>query len=407
MTPPRPETASFEPAIVAGPRYALTDLVRYFLKLGTLGFGGPVALVGYMHRDLVEGRRWISEADYKEGITLAQLAPGPLAAQLAIYLGYVHYRIIGATLAGVAFVIPSFLMVVALGWAYQHYGGLSWMQAVFYGVGSCVIGIIAHSAYHLTKKTVGKDRLLGSIFLASAACTATTETEYVALFLLAGGLAWLVKTPSKFRRGPTVAGGFLLPLAALAGMELSQETQTKLDIVLFFAKAGALVFGSGLAIVPFLYSGVVNEYHWLDNQQFLDAVAVAMITPGPVVITVGFIGYLVAGLSGATLAAAATFLPCYLFTIVPAPYFKKYGSRPGIVNFVDGVTAAAIGAICGAVLVLARRTILDDAWQPQWPKVLILLATLGLLLSGKKIPEPLIVLAAAAIGLVVFPYVGP
>ncbi len=407
MTPTRPETTTSEPTIVAGPCYALADLVRYFLKLGTLGFGGPVALVGYMHRDLVEGRRWISEADYKEGLTLAQLAPGPLAAQLAIYLGYVHYRIIGATLSGVAFVIPSFLMVVALGWAYQLYGGLSWMQAVFYGVGSCVIGIIAHSAYHLTKKTVGKDRLLGSICLASAVCTAMTETEYVALFLLAGGLAWLVKTPSKFRRGPAAVGSFLLPLASLVGMELSRETQTKLDIVLFFAKAGALVFGSGLAIVPFLYSGVVNEYHWLDNQQFLDAVAVAMITPGPVVITVGFIGYLVAGLSGATLAAAATFLPCYLFTIVPAPYFKKYGSRPGIVNFVDGVTAAAIGAICGAVLVLARRTILDDAWQPQLPKLMILLVTLGLLLSGKKIPEPLIVLAAAAIGLIIFPYVGP
>jgi chromate transporter len=384
----------------------LVQLVRYFLKLGALGFGGPVALVGYMHRDLVEGRKWISEADYKEGLTLAQLAPGPLAAQLAIYLGYVHYHTLGATLAGVAFVMPSFVMVVVLGWAYQLYGGLSWMQAVFYGVGSCVIGIITHSAYKLTRKTIGKDWLMSAICLASAACTATTETEYVALFLLAGLLVWVVKSPPRFRPRPKAAAGVIMPLAALWRFEMSGETQTLVHIVLFFTKAGAFVFGSGLAIVPFLYSGVVNDYHWLDNQQFLDAVAVAMITPGPVVITVGFIGYLVAGFSGASLAAVATFLPCYLFTILHAPYFKKYGSRPGIVSFVDGVTAAAIGAICGSVIVLGRRTILDDAWQPHLPKIVILVATLGLMVSGRKIPEPLIVLGAALVGLVIFPYVG-
>ena len=404
-TPACPDDTTAEPIEAAGPGYSLADLLRYFLKLGALGFGGPVALVGYMHRDLVESRRWISEADYKEGLALAQLAPGPLAAQLAIYLGYVHYRILGATAVGVAFVLPSFVMVVILGWAYAHYGGLAWMQAVFYGVGACVIGIIAHSAVKLTRKTIGADWLLGAVFLVSAVCTVVTETEYVAIFLLSGALVWLIRSPPRFGRGSKAAASLLLPLASLGGFELGSEAQTRLDIVLFFAKAGAFVFGSGLAIVPFLYSGVVNEYHWLDNTQFLDAVAVAMITPGPVVITVGFIGYLVDGLTGATLAATATFLPCYLFTIIPAPYFKKYGRRPGIVSFVDGVTAAAIGALAGAVLVLARRTMLDDHWQPQLPKVLILLATLGLLLSGKKIPEPLIVLAAALIGLVIFPYV--
>jgi chromate transporter len=406
LTTPPPSNADVANQ-TSGADYPLAQLVRYFLKLGTLGFGGPVALVGYMHRDLVEDRKWISEADYKEGLTLAQLAPGPLAAQLAIYLGFVHYRTLGATLAGVAFVVPSFLMVVALGWAYQLYGGLSWMQAVFYGVGSCVIGIMAHSAFKLTQKTIGKNWLLSAICLASAACTAITETEYVALFLLAGMVVWLVKNPPRFRARPKTAASVILPLVTVfSSLEMSERTQTLVQIVLFFAKAGAFVFGSGLAIVPFLYSGVVNEYHWLDNQQFLDAVAVAMITPGPVVITVAFIGYLVAGLSGASLAAVATFLPCYLFTILPAPYFKKYGSRPGIVSFVDGVTAAAIGAICGAVVVLGRRTILDDAWQPHLPKIVILAATLVLLASGKKIPEPLIVLGAALVGMVIFPYVG-
>src|SRR3981081_1406403 len=185
--------------------YSLSDLVKYFLKLGTLGFGGPVALVGYMHRDLVENRNWISEADYKEGLTLAQLMPGPLAAQLAIYLGYVHFGNLGATLAGIAFVLPSFVMVVALGAAYMAYGGLSWMQAVFYGVGAAVIGIIAISAYKLTAKSIGKDWLLWAIYLIAAGVTVVTESEIVWIFLVSGLLVWLVRAPPKglFGKGST------------------------------------------------------------------------------------------------------------------------------------------------------------------------------------------------------------
>ncbi len=356
-------------------KYTLWQLVRYALKLGYSGFGGPVALVGYMYRDLVEDRKWISETDYKEGLALAQLAPGPLAAQLAIYLGYVDYRILGATLVGIAFVLPSFLMVVAIGFAYQRYGGLPWMQAVFYGVGASVIGIIAFSAQKLAHKTIGKDWLLWLIFLAVGAITVITETEQIALFIGAGILVWLVKAPPKSRWNRLHT---FVPLPL---------------IFIFFAKAGAFVFGSGLAIVPFLYGGVVKEFHWLTERQFVDAVAVAMITPGPVVITVGFIGYLVAGLPGACVAALGTFLPCYLFTIIPAPYFKKYGKRPGIAAFVDGVTAAAVGAISGAVIVLGRRSIVD------LPTILLAVTTIGLLWKVKKLPEPLIVVGAALIGL--------
>jgi chromate transporter len=266
--------------------YALRQLVRYAAELGTWGFGGPVALVGYMHRDLIEDRKWISEAEYKEGLTLAQIMPGPLAAQLAIYLGFVHYGVVGATLVGLAFVLPSFLMVLALGWAYQQYGGLSWMQAVFYGVGPSVIGIIAISAYKLTRKTIGKDWLLWAVFLASAAMTVVTESEFVALFLAAGIVTWLARTPPAWLRTGRASSLFVgFPILAVLSDEQRADSETLWQIAVFFTKAGAFVFGSGLAIVPFLYSGVVKEYGWLDDQQFLDAVAVAMITPGPVVIT--------------------------------------------------------------------------------------------------------------------------
>jgi chromate transporter len=228
--------------------------------------------------------------------------PGPLAAQLAIYLGYVHYSVLGATLVGLAFVLPSFFMVVALGWAYTRYGGLPWMQAVFYGVGGSVIAIIAISALKLTQKSLGRDRLLWLIFLISAAATIITESEFVLLFLLAGLVTWLSKAPprSLFGGGNSTTAAWALPLAAGVWEGIPTADGQKLwQVFLFFTKAGAFVFGSGLAIVPFLYGGVVKEYGWLDDQEFMDAVAVAMITPGPVVITVGFIGFLVGGFQGA------------------------------------------------------------------------------------------------------------
>jgi chromate transporter len=376
------------------PPYSLWQLVRYMLALGTWGFGGPVALVGYMYRDLVERRRWISEGDYKEGIALAQLMPGPLAAQLAIYLGYVHYRIRGGTLVGLAFVLPSFAMVVAIGAVYTRYGEIGWMQAVFYGVGAAVIGIIAMSAYKLTTRNIGKDWLLWAIYLVSAAVTVITKSEIVWIFLGAGVLVWLARAPPK--RPTSAMHSFAAPLLAWLGLD-AVDWQRLGQLGAYFAYAGSFVFGSGLAIVPFLYGGVVQEYHWLTDRQFVDAVAVAMITPGPVVITTGFIGYLVAGFWGAVVAALGTFVPCYLFTILPAPYFKKHGKRPGIVAFVDGVTAAAIGAITGAVIVIGQRSITD------WLTAVVAIVTVGLLWRFKKLPEPLIVVAAAVIGLVVHP----
>ena len=377
--------------------YSLRQLTGYFLKLGTTGFGGPPALIGYMHRDLVQTRQWISEADYREGLALAQLAPGPLAAQLAIYLGYVHYQVLGATAVGLAFVLPSFLMVVATGWAYVRFGGLPWMQSIFYGVGAAVIAIIAIGTYKLTRKTIRPTDTVGWIlFGISALTTAVLETELVWLVLATGVVYWLVNAPP--HRLKTGRMGALAPGWELLGLSPPDSLLWKLAV--FFTKAGAFVFGSGLAIVPFLYGGVVKEYGWLSEQQFLDAVAVAMITPGPVVITVAFIGYLVAGWTGACVAALATFLPCYLLTILPAPYFKRYGGQPGIKAFVDGITMAAVGAIAGAVVVLARRQLIP-AGQPDWWAVgLALLAGL-LLWRFKKLPEPALIAGAAVVGVLV------
>ena len=341
-----------------------------------------------MHRDLVENKKWITEEDYKEGLALSQLAPGPLAAQLSIYLGFVHYRLLGATLAGLAFVLPSFLMVIGIGYAYVSYGGLPWMQGVFYGVGASVIGIIAVGSYKLTTKSLGKDRLLWLIFVVLAIITFVTEEEIIWIILLAGIAVWFAKAPPKwFNLGVSA----MTPTILLQLLPVADESRLW-QIAWFFTKAGAFVFGSGLAIVPFLYGGVVKEYGWLTEQQFLDAVAVAMITPGPVVIAVGFIGFLVAGLPGACVAALATFVPCYLFTVIPAPYFKKYGKHPAIKAFVDGVTAAAIGAIAGAVLVLGKRALTDI------PTILLALTTAGILIRFKKVHEPLVILAAALIG---------
>ena len=376
--------------------YSLKELVAYFLKLGTIGFGGPVALVGYMHKDLVENRQWISEEEYKQGLALAQLMPGPLAAQLAIYLGFVHHRIVGATLVGIAFVFPSFVMVVLLGMLYKLYGGLSWMQAVFYGVGAAVIGIIAISSYKLTTKSIGKFNLasfqqhwmLWLFCTAAAVVTYITQQEEVLLFIAAGLLYMFVKAPPKWFNNKT-ANSFVLLQIGFWNYEGSALTK----IAIFFAKAGAFVFGSGLAIVPFLHAGVVTENHWLTEAQFVDSVAVAMITPGPVVITVGFIGYLVAGFPGATVAALATFLPCYLLTVLPAPYFKKIAKNQSVKAFVDGITAAVIGALVGAVIVIASRSIRDI------PTALIAIGATLALTYFKKLKEPYIILIAAVIGL--------
>jgi chromate transporter len=372
----------------------LRDLLVYFLRLGATGFGGPVALVGYMQRDLVEERGWFAPEEFREGLALAQLAPGPLAAQLAMYLGWARGKAVGAALVGLAFVLPSFVMVVAIAVAYLRFGGMPWMQGAFYGIGAAVIAIVARSATRLTGLTLGHDRLLWTLFALAALVTAWTESEIVWVFLGAGAVA-LVARVGPLARSPRAALSVaLLPPGLWAGLSGHPASGALLwRIGTYFAEAGAFVFGSGLAIVPFLHAGVVQRFGWLDERQFLDAVAVAMITPGPVVITVGFIGYLVAGPAGAVVAALATFLPCYLFTVIPAPHFRRLSRNQALKAFVDGVTAAATGAIAGAVWVLGRRALTDVTTAA------IAVATLLVLTRFKRLPEPLLIAAAGVLGI--------
>ena len=386
---------SAEPEVTEAP---LWDFLLYFLRLGTFGFGGPIALAGYMQRDLVEKRRWISKRDYLEGLALAQLAPGPLAAQLAIYLGWLRARILGATLVAAAFILPSFVMVLIISAFYVRYGGLPWMQSAFYGIGAAVITIIARSAIKLVKLTLARDRLLWALFAISTVATAWTESEIIWLFIASGVVALVVRVPPRWGAATTNA---LLPVVG-ANLSLAVSVAPAVGswpllgrIALYFAEAGAFVFGSGLAIVPFMHGGVVNEFHWLNERQFLDAIAVAMITPGPVVITVAFIGYLVAGTMGASAAAVGIFLPCYLFVIIPAPYFRRFANNPRVKAFVDGVTAAATGAIAGAAFVLGRRALTD------WGAIAIAVATWLVFSRFKKLPEPVVIVAAGIVGLIV------
>ena len=349
-------------------------LTGYFLRLGSLGFGGPIALVGAMQRDLVDERGWFSRDEFGKSLALAQLAPGPLAAQVAFCLGFLHSRLRGAALVGLAFILPSFVLTLLLGVLYAGYGGLPWLGAAFYGVGAVVLGIIVVSAWRLARATARADPLLWSLTAVVAVVTAWRAEELLWLIGLAGLVGLLAALSPRPRPGTT------LSLALLP------------QLLWYFAKAGTFVFGSGLAIVPFLYAGVVTEHRWLTERQFLDAIAVAMLTPGPVVITAAFIGFLVAGVPGAVAGTVGVFLPAFVLAVILLPVLDRWAGNPLVTGFMRGVTSAAAGAIAGACVVLGRRSIQDV------PTAVLALVALGVS-ARSRIPSGLIVLAGAAAGL--------
>ncbi|EST35089.1 chromate efflux transporter [Streptomyces roseochromogenus] len=376
-------------------------VLRYFLRLGTFGFGGPIAVVGYMQRDLVEKRGWMAKQEFLNGVALGQTMPGPLAAQVAMWVGYLKRGALGAAATALAFIAPSFLIVTGVAAVYAHYAGLSAVQALFYGIAPAVMAIITIAAYKLVHLTDGKDWRAWAISAVVFAVTALSGREPIYLIVGAGLLMITLDARPHLRlprrripdpgKDKAVRGIAAWPLASTTlGTLASGGTLASLG--LFFLKTGALVFGSGLAIVPLLRDGVVVQHHWLTQAQFLDAVAMGLLTPGPVVITAAFIGYLVGGTTGALVATVAIFIPIYLGVVVPGRWFVRHRDNPQLKAFVTGATAAAGGALCGAVVVLTRQAVIDI------PTAAIALTTLALLWRF-KIPEPYVVSAAGILGL--------
>ena len=373
--------------------HPIRDLACYFLRLGALGFGGPVALVGQMERELVGERGWLTKEEMREVIAVCQSLPGPLAIQVGIFISYLRGGFWGAWAGGWGFILPNFLIVAALGALYVHFGALQPVTAIFYGVSPVVIALILHSCYRLAKLGM-EDYLQWGIAAACFVVTIVLKSEVALLFVAAGVLGVLVYG-TLWRRPPT-STAFLITVPAV-----SVANSTILGkLLLFFLKAGALTFGSGLVIVPFLQQGVVQEHGWLGEREFLIAVAIGMISPGPVVITATFVGYLVAGFWGAVAATVGIFLPSFLLILIAAPILRRHRTNRNVQGFVKGAYAAAIGTILGACVLLGRIAIGD------WLTVLIGVVSLVVLFRW-KVNNPLLMAAAAVIGLIAFPLLQP
>jgi chromate transporter len=377
----------------------LKEVVRYFLRLGLLGFGGPVALVGQMERELVVERGWFSKDQMREAIAVCQSLPGPLAIQVGIFLGYLRAGQLGAWAGGWAFILPNFVIVAALGALYVHYGELKPMTAIFYGVSPAVIALILHSSYRLAKLGM-EDKLQWMITIVCFVITVVMQAEVALLFIGAGivGALFYGTLGRRLSRRSRLSAGIPVIAAGSATTVASASTLGKL--LLFFLKAGALTFGSGLVIVPFLQQGVVQQYGWLNERDFLVAVAVGMVSPGPVVITATFVGSLVAGFWGALAATIGIFLPSFILVLVVAPVLARHRTNPNVQGFIKGAYAAAIGPILGACVLLGRIAIGD------WFTALVAIVSLATLFRW-KISNPLLVGATAVAGLIAFPLMQP
>jgi chromate transporter len=379
-------------------RVRIVDLVRYFLRLGATGFGGPGALCGQMERELVEERKWLTRNEMREGIAVCQSLPGPLAIQVGIYVSYLRGGFLGAWAGGFAFILPNFLIVAALGAAFVHFGGLSPVTAIFYGVSPAVISLILHSCYRLAK--LGMDDW--TQWMIAAVCfvvTVALQAE-VALLFIASGLVGVLVYGTAFRSRSATALPFLGVASTGTAASAAGSGSILTKLLFFFLKAGSLTFGSGLVIVPFLEKGLVQQTAWLDERRFLVAVAIGMISPGPVVITATFVGYLVAGFWGSLFATIGIFLPSFLLVLIVAPVLVRYRSNPNLQGFIKGAYAAAIGTILGACFLLARIAIGD------WLTALVAMTTLAVLFRY-NVSNPVLVAATAVVGLIAFPILEP
>lgn len=375
----------------------LLRLALYFLRLGAIGFGGPVALANYMRRDLVESRRWITDEEYDNGLALAAACPGPLAYQLGVYLGYVRFGVFGGLAVALTFGLAPFLIVTAAAYLYVRYNGNWQLRALFYGIAPAVVALIVKACWNLGKRTLRRDRLAWVFAIVACAITVVVERELALLFVSAGVIGIFL-----FGRAPAIgkppaatttgkANAIVLLPAVVRGF-----SGTTAKLFLFFFKTGLLVFGSGLVIVPFLKTQVVDQYHWLSNREFLDSVAIGMISPGPVVITATFVGYLLNGATGAIAATAGIFLPPVLFTILATPILLRFHKHPRVAGFLRGVGVTVVGVLAGTTWLVGKEAIGD------WLTLAVGAGSLLAITFWKKLPEPVVILGGGVIGLIAY-----
>jgi chromate transporter len=388
-------TAESKAAIPSG---RIAELTRYFLRLGCLGFGGPVALVGQMERELVDGKKWLTKDEMREAIAICQSLPGPLAIQVGIYVAWLRGGFWGAWAGGWAFILPNFVIVAALGALYVYLGDLKPVTGIFYGVSPAVIALILHSCYRLAKLGM-EDYLQWAIAAVCLIVTVALQAE-VALLFIGAGIVGILYYGSLFKRTPAIMPAIAVVPAATAPIAPVATGSTLGKLLFFFLKAGSLTFGSGLVIVPFLEQGLVQQYGWLDERQFLIAVAVGMISPGPVVITATFVGYLVAGFWGSLVSTIGIFLPSFLLVLIVAPILARHRGNANVQGFVKGAYAAAIGTILGACFLLGKIAIGD------WLTALIGVVSLAVLFRW-KVSNPLLIAVTAFIGLIAYPWLQP
>ncbi len=384
---------------------SLGQISVYFLRLGSLGFGGPVALANYMRRDLAEKRGWLTEEEYERGLAIAAACPGPLAYQLAVYCGYIRFGVVGGLVVAVAFALPSFVLVIGAAWLYTRFSDNWQLRALFYGVAPVVVALILKACWNLGKKTLGRDLPAWTIFLVACAITVVVQKELMPIFLVAGFLGIFLFARSARPGAPATRNApgalrLLVPPSSLAAASASVSAMTG-KLFLFFFRTGLLVFGSGLVIVPFLKTYVVDQYHWLGNREFLDSVAIGMISPGPVVISATFVGFLLNGVPGAVAATVGIFAPAVLFTVLATPLLLRYAGNARLQGFIRGITVAVVGVLVGTTY-LVGKTAIGDALT-----TVIAVLALATLFLAPRLPEPLIVLTGALVGLAAFPVLKP
>jgi chromate transporter len=367
-------------------RTRLTEVAALFLKLGFIAFGGPAAHIALMRQDVVDRRKWLSEQEFLDLLGASNLIPGPTSTELAIYLGYSRAGPLGLVLAGVLFIAPAMLMVLAFAWAYVQFGTTPQAEALLYGIKPVILAVIAQAIYGLGRTAI-KNWLLGLVVVLSIGLYLVGVNPLVPLFVLSIAFALIVNRA----RIPRVALFIPLGQAAATGAQAFSLA----TLFFTFLKIGATLYGSGYVLLAFLHDDFVTRLGWLTDQQLLDAVAVGQFTPGPVFTTATFIGYVLGGVPGALVATVAIFLPSFVFVAIVFPFVGRLRASPWTAAFLDGVNAAAVGLMTGVALQLAVASLVD------WLTVALAVGA-TILLIRFRVNSVWLILGGAAIGLAAY-----